>query len=111
MSRSGAGARPANRDAVVLGVNVDLIARQARKLRGEHELVRGFVEIDRRSPARSVGADKLTELFVERQQIAQRIPPREGHVRIVEIAGDHMCYDLKDIQVTNGLFCPGNTTP
>ena len=42
--------------------------------------VGGFVEIDRRRPAGRVGADELTELFVQREQIAQRIPARERHV-------------------------------
>ena len=70
----------ANRDAAVLGVDVDVVAGQAGQFRGEYELVRRLVQIDRRSPARRVAADQLTELFVQREQVAQRIPAREGHV-------------------------------
>ena len=88
-SRPGIGAaRAANHDAALFGVDVDLIARQAGQFRGEDELVGGFVQIDRRRPAGRVGADKMPELFVEREQIAQRIPAREGHVsRLARLAG------------------------
>src|SRR5256884_9932705 len=46
----------------------------------QHELAGGLVQVDRRRPARRIGADELSELFVEREQIAQRIPPRKRHV-------------------------------
>ena len=82
-SSTAAGARAANHDAAVFGVDVDLIARESGKFRGEDELGRRFVEVDRRRPAGRVGADELPDLLVQREQIAQRIPPREGHVRIV----------------------------
>ena len=74
-----AGACAANDDAALLGVNLDLVAGESGKLGGQHEDVRGFVEIDRRRPAGRVVADERPELLVEREQIAQRIPPREGH--------------------------------
>ena len=76
------------------------------KFRRQHEVVGGFVEVDRRRPAGSVGADKMPDLFVQGEQIAQRIPPREGHVSIVaRLAGlGHMCYDCKDIQAQHGVI-------
>src|SRR5436190_4115551 len=67
-------------DAVVLRVNLDLLACQAGQLRGQHEVACGLVEIDRRRPAGRVRADEMTELFVEREEVAQRIPARERHV-------------------------------
>ena len=73
-------ARAANDDAPLLGVDVDLLARQPRQFRGEDVLVRRFVEVDRWGPAGRVGPDQMPEVFVEGEQIAQRIPAREGHV-------------------------------
>jgi hypothetical protein len=64
---------------MLLGVNLDLIARQARKFRGEHELAGSLIEIDRGSPARRIGADELSNLLVKCEQIAERVPPCEGH--------------------------------
>ena len=59
-------------------MNLDLVAREPGEFGGQHEGVGGFVEIDRRGPARRVGADELPDLLVQREQIAQRIPPREA---------------------------------
>ena len=64
-------ARPAHDDAVFLDVNLDLFARQAGKLGGEHELVRGLVQVHRRGPAWCVGTHELTDLLMKREQIAQ----------------------------------------
>ena len=75
--RGAGAARAADDDAVVFGVDLDLVAGEARQFRGEDELGRRLVEIDRRRPARRVGADELTELLVQREQVAQRIPARE----------------------------------
>jgi hypothetical protein len=81
---AGSLARPgtaltANHDAIVFGVDFDLIARQSRQLRGEDELRGCLVQIDRWSPTGRIGADELSNLFVECEQIAQRIPSRERH--------------------------------
>src|SRR6266850_2705086 len=73
------GACAADDDAAVFGVNLDLIAREAGQFRGEHERRRRFVEIDRRRPAGCIGADELTDLFMQREQIAKRIPSGERH--------------------------------
>ena len=70
----------ADDDARVFRVDFDLIALQARQLRGEDELGRRFVEVDRWRPAGRVGAHELAEVFMQREQIAERIPSREGHV-------------------------------
>src|SRR5262245_55886712 len=72
-SRAG-GARAANDDAAVFRVNLDLLARQAGELRCQDEGGRRFVEIDRRRPAGSVAAHELTNLLVQREQVAERIP-------------------------------------
>src|SRR6267378_2193362 len=77
---SGSGVACAADDhAAVFGVNLDLIARETRQFRGEHERSRRLVEIDRRRPAGRVGADELTDLFMQREQIAKRIPSGERH--------------------------------
>src|SRR5947207_9316370 len=81
-----AGARrscAANGDAAVLGLDFDLVASETREFSCEHEFSGRLVQIDWRCPARRVRADELAKLFVERQQIAQRIPSCEGHVGIV----------------------------
>ena len=70
---------PADHNPILLGVNLDLIARQARKFRGEHELVGSLIEIDRGSPARRIGADELSNLLVKCEQIVERVPPCESH--------------------------------
>jgi elongation factor P len=83
VSGGPAGARTANHDTVVFGVDLDLIACESRKFRGEDELGGRFVQVDRWRPAGRVSPDKLPDLLVQREQIAQRIPTREGHARIV----------------------------
>ena len=55
------GPRPADDDAELFDVDVDLIARQAGQFSGQDELGGGLVEVDRRRPAGRVGADELTE--------------------------------------------------
>jgi len=73
-------ARAANDDATLFGVDVDLLPRQAWQLRGQDVVVHRFIEINRWRPAWRVGSNQMPELFVEGEQIAQRIPAREGHV-------------------------------
>src|SRR3954470_17575977 len=73
-------ARAADDDAAVLGMDLDLVAAQPGEFRRQYVFARRFVEIDRWSPARGVGADQVPELFVEREDVAQWIPAREGHV-------------------------------
>ena len=68
-------------DAMLLSLNVDVIAWEAGNLRGEHEPVRCFVQVDWWSPAWGVRADELSKLFVQREQVPQRIPACEGHLR------------------------------
>src|SRR5262245_711839 len=75
------GAGPANQDPVFLGMDFDLISREPGQFRAEHELARGLVQIDRGGPARRVGANELSDLFVKSEQITERIPPGKGHVR------------------------------
>ena len=89
-----------NHDAGFLRVDLDLVSSKAGKFGGQYEGAGGLVEIDGWGPAGRVGADELTDLIVEREQIAQRIPPREGHVGIVAclVGRGHMCYDRKDIR-------------
>ncbi|MGC4083357.1 MAG: hypothetical protein QM736_14920 [Vicinamibacterales bacterium] len=65
----------ANHDPAFFGVNLDLIALKARDFRGQDEAACGLVEIDRRVPSGRVAANELTDLIVQDQQIAQRIPP------------------------------------
>ena len=60
-------ARPTYDDAVLFDVNLDLVARQAGKLGGQHELARGLVQVDRRRPSRGVGTDQLANLLLERE--------------------------------------------
>jgi hypothetical protein len=73
------GASPANDNAVLLGVNLDLIPRETGELRREHEFIGGLIEIDGRRPAGRVGADELPDLLVQRKQIAEGVPTRKGH--------------------------------
>src|SRR5439155_11805269 len=109
-------ARAANHDARFLRVNLDLIARQPGQFGGQHVLRRGLVQIDRRRPAGRIGADEMAELFVQREQVAQRIPPGKRHVfhrsaKTATVAKNaktprrsiagRMCYDCKDIQTPN----------
>src|SRR5262249_28334744 len=88
-------ARTADHDAVVLRVNLDLVAREARQFGRQHEVGRRLVQIDRRRPAGCIGADEMTELFVEGEQIAQRIPARESHVFILARLSEAMTYVLR----------------
>src|SRR5438270_443076 len=78
VEKAGVGA--AAGDPAVLDMNLDLIARESRQLRREHELIRGLVQIDRRRPAGSVSTDEMTELFVQREEITERIPAGKRHV-------------------------------
>jgi hypothetical protein len=78
-----ARALAANRDATLLGVEVDLVARQAWQFGREHEAPRGFVQVDGRCPPGRVGPDELPDLFLQGQEIPQRIPPRERHEAIL----------------------------
>ena len=68
-----------------------------------------------RSPARSIGADEMAELFVKGEQIVHRIPPRGGHVRHRSMPRPRMagpggtgetlpdlCYDRKVLQPGEG---------
>jgi elongation factor P len=82
-------------DAAVLGVNVDLVAREAGELGGQHEVGCGLVQIHRRRPAGRVGAHQMSELFVEREEVAQRIPARERHVFIVARLVERKPYVLR----------------
>ena len=84
----------ANHDAVFLGVNLDLIAAEARNFGGQDECAGGLVQIDGGRPSGSVGADQLTDLIVKREQIAQWIPARERHLRIVAWVGRARPYVL-----------------
>src|SRR5882762_6713333 len=80
-------ARAADDDPALFSVDVDLLAREAGQLRGQDVVVRRFVEVDRWRPAGRVGAHQMPELFVKGEQIAQRIPAREGHVsRLARLA-------------------------
>jgi hypothetical protein len=72
-------ALPANHQARAFGMNFDLIAAQSGQLGREDVRARRLVQIHRRRPARRIGADQLSELFVKRQEIAERIPVAEGH--------------------------------
>ena len=69
----------ANDDAALFGVDVDVVARQAGDFGRQHEAAGRFVQVDRRVPPGSVGADELPDLFVQREQIAERIPACERH--------------------------------
>src|SRR5688572_7815230 len=75
-----ARALAAYHDAALFGVNLDLLAGESGEFGRQDKRAGGLVEIDRRRPSRRIGADELPDLFVQRQQIAQWIPPREGHI-------------------------------
>ena len=101
-----AAALAANDDAALLGVDLDVVACEPGKLRGQDERAARLVEIDRRRPAGGVGADDLTDLLLQREQIAKRIPACKSHVLQSSTrrhASNHMCYDCKDIQARRGL--------
>src|SRR5262245_14935614 len=72
-----------NDHAAFLGVDVDIVARESGDFSGQNEAAGGFEKIDRWIPSGCVGADKLSDLFMQRKQIAQRIPAGERHLRIV----------------------------
>src|SRR6187402_265632 len=78
-----AAAIAAHDDAAFFGVDFDLVARQPRHFHAHDERGGGFIEVNRRGPARGVGPDQLSELLVQREEITERIPPRKGHARIV----------------------------
>ena len=80
LARYLAAAIASNDDAAFFGVDLDLIAPQPGKFGGQDERAVGFIEIHRRRPPRRIGADQLTDLIVKSEQIAQRIPAREGHI-------------------------------
>jgi len=73
-------ARTSNDHAAILGMDVNLFAREPGQFRREHIMLGGLVQVDRGRPAGRIGAYQIPELFVESEQIAQRIPAREGHV-------------------------------
>src|SRR5258706_11583973 len=73
----------ADHDPALFRVNLDVIAAQAGDLDRQDERVRNFVEVDRRGPAKRVGAHQLPQLVLEREEIAPRIPSSKGHVSIV----------------------------
>ena len=69
-----AGALTANHHPALLGVDLDLVPGEPGHFGGQDEGVSGFVQVDRRCPAGRVAANKLPDLVVQGQQIAERIP-------------------------------------
>ncbi len=72
-----------DQDAVFFGVNLDLIAVKTRDFRHEDVVAGCLVQVDRRIPPRSISPDELPDLLMQREEIAERIPPGKGHDRIV----------------------------
>jgi len=79
-------------EAAVAGLNVDVVAFDARNLGGQDVGVGGFVEVNRGLPAGGPRREPVQALL-DREQIPERIPPCERHFRIVA------CYDLQDIHL------------
>src|SRR5262245_31430936 len=114
----------ANDHAAFLGVDVDVVARESGDFSGQNEAAGGFEEVDRWIPSGCVGADKFTDLFMQREQVSQRIPACERHLRIVTrqdryygcermqgkergqrlVGLNLMCYDSKDIRTQHGVI-------
>ena len=69
----------ANNDAIFFCMDFDLLAGEPWDFGGEHEGSGRFGQVDWRIPARCVGPDDLTELFVPGEKIAERIPASVRH--------------------------------
>jgi hypothetical protein len=78
-----AGSIATNENAMFFGVDLDLIACKSRNFRQQHVVPGRLVQVDRGIPSRSVGADQLADLLVKCEQIAERVPSRKSHDRIV----------------------------
>ncbi len=61
-------------DPAFFDVDLDVLSCQPGHFGGEDERRAGFVEIDRRIPAGRIGADQLSDLFVQREEVAERDP-------------------------------------
>jgi len=59
-----------------------VLLRQPRQLGGEHVFGRRLIQVDWGRPTGLTGG-KTVEVLLYGQQVANRIPAREGHERIV----------------------------
>ncbi len=67
------------RQAVVVNINADLLARQTGELGGEYERLARFAQVHGGRPSlRSMGR-KAFEAVLNADQIAERVPAREHH--------------------------------
>ena len=72
-----------HRQAVVMHIDPDLLARQTRELGGEHVRIVGLAQVNGgRPPLRPVGR-KAFESVLNANQIAERVPARIDHEPIV----------------------------
>ena len=80
-ARRPSGRVALQRQLAVVKADLDVVPLQPGQFRGEDVGVGGLVEIDRRRPAGALVARRAVHALLEREQIAQRIPAREGHER------------------------------
>ena len=78
--------RTGQREAAVAGLDVDVVALDARNLSGQDVGVGGFVKVDRRLPAGRPWC-KPVQALLDGEEIAEGIPTCERHVGIVAPLG------------------------
>src|SRR5262252_309992 len=80
-------------------MDLDLIARESRQFGSQHEFAGGLVQIDWGCPTRRVGTDEMAELFVQCEEIAERIPAgkRHGSHRSTVARGRAICATIARI--------------
>lgn len=66
-------------ELAVLDLDLDVVAREAGDLGGDDVAVGGLVDVHQRHPSGLVGAGEAVDALVQRKQILQRVPAREGH--------------------------------
>src|SRR5690606_13120431 len=90
--------RALQRELSVVEADVEVLAPQARELRGQDERFRGLDDVDRRRPAGGVLTGQALHPLVQRQQVPERVPACEGHEKILaRLSGPgQLWYDPKD---------------
>ena len=79
LARDARFAAALQRQPVVVHVDADLFARQARQLGGENERVRRFRTGRRQAPSPAAHGRKPLEAVLNADQIAERVPARKDH--------------------------------